>query len=99
MNSKTKTIILIHGLWTTPRIWHLFRDYYEERGHRVFTPIWPRMKGEVEEIRRDPSALAGDPRLATDFFDGAETILAELNDRLTQVYFSHSELPENARRS
>ena len=59
MNSKTKTIILIHGLWTTPRIWHLFRDYYEERGHRVFTPIWPRMKGEVEEIRRDPSALAG----------------------------------------
>jgi len=47
----------------------------------------------------DPSALAGDPRLATDFFDGAETILAELNDRLTQVYFSHSELPENARRS
>jgi pimeloyl-ACP methyl ester carboxylesterase len=59
MNSETKTIVLIHGLWMTPRSWHRFRACYEERGYRVFTPAWPRLKGEVEEIRRDHSALAG----------------------------------------
>jgi uncharacterized alpha-E superfamily protein len=42
----------------------------------------------------DPSALSGDPRLAQEFLSGAESILTELNDRLTQIYFSHSEVPE-----
>jgi len=42
----------------------------------------------------DPAALAGDPRLAREFFDGAEAILTELNNRLTQIYFTHSDLPE-----
>ncbi len=42
----------------------------------------------------DPSALAGDPQLAQEFFTGAEALLTELNNRLTQVYFSHSEVPE-----
>jgi len=59
MNGETKTIVLIHGLWMTPRSWDPFRGFYEERGYRVLTPAWPRMQGEVQEIRRDPSALAG----------------------------------------
>jgi pimeloyl-ACP methyl ester carboxylesterase len=56
---KSNTIVLIHGLWLTPRSWELFSGLYEKRGCRVLAPAWPRMKGEVEEIRRDPSALAG----------------------------------------
>ncbi|HUJ19220.1 MAG TPA: alpha/beta hydrolase [Nitrospirota bacterium] len=59
MDGKTNTIVLIHGLWMTPRSWDPFRGYYEGRGYRVLTPAWPQMKGEVEEVRRDPSALAG----------------------------------------
>lgn len=59
MNKKTNTIVLIHGLWLTPRSWESFRTYYSGRGYTVHTPPWPRMEGEVEEIRRDPSALAG----------------------------------------
>jgi pimeloyl-ACP methyl ester carboxylesterase len=59
MNSETKTIVCIHGLWMTPRSWELFRGFYEYRGYRTIALAWPRMKGEVEEIRRDPSALAG----------------------------------------
>jgi uncharacterized circularly permuted ATP-grasp superfamily protein/uncharacterized alpha-E superfamily protein len=43
----------------------------------------------------DPSALAGNPGRAQGFFTGTETILTELNDRLTQVYFSHSDVPDN----
>ena len=59
MNQATKTIVLIHGLWMTPRSWDLFREFYEMQGYRVFTPAWPRLHGEVEEVRRNPSALAG----------------------------------------
>ncbi len=59
MNEESKTIVLIHGLWLTPRSWESFRAFYEERGYKVLTPAWPRIHGEVEDIRRDPSALAG----------------------------------------
>ena len=59
MKNEIKTIVLIHGLWMTPRSWEPFRHFYEERGYEVLAPAWPRLHGEVEEIRRDPSALAG----------------------------------------
>jgi alpha-beta hydrolase superfamily lysophospholipase len=36
MNSQPKTIVLIHGLWMTPSSLDLFRDFYEQRGYRVF---------------------------------------------------------------
>ena len=59
LRAEPQTIVLIHGLWMTPRSWEAFRRYYEERGYKVFAPPWPRLRGEVEDIRRDPSELAG----------------------------------------
>src|SRR3954464_14067832 len=59
MHDKTETIVLIHGLWMTPRSWEFFRSFYESRGYNVLAPAWPRMGREVEDLRRDPSALAG----------------------------------------
>jgi len=53
------TIVLIHGLWLTPRSWEGWKARFEERGHKVLAPAWPRMDGEVEDIRRDPSVLNG----------------------------------------
>src|SRR3954453_10202368 len=52
-------IILIHGLWLTPRSWEGWKARFEARGHEGLTPAWPRMEGEVEEIRRDPSVMNG----------------------------------------
>ena len=52
-------IVLIHGLWLTPRSWEGWKARFEARGHEVLTPAWPRMQGEVEDLRRDPSALNG----------------------------------------
>jgi pimeloyl-ACP methyl ester carboxylesterase len=52
-------IVLVHGLWLTPRSWAGWRERFEERGRRVLAPAWPRMPGEVEDVRRDPSALNG----------------------------------------
>ena len=59
MKNETKTIVLIHGLWMTPRSWEPFRRFYVEQGYEVLAPAWPRLHGEVEDVRRDPSALAG----------------------------------------
>ena len=52
-------IVLIHGLWLTPRSWEGWIGRFESQGHRVLAPAWPRMQGEVEDIRRDPSPLNG----------------------------------------
>ena len=58
-NPEPRTIVLIHGLWMSPRSWEHFLCFYEAHGYRVLAPTWPGMAGEVEEVRRDPSALAG----------------------------------------
>lgn len=52
-------IVLVHGLWLTPRSWEGWKERFETRGRRVLAPAWPRMRGEVEDLRRDPSALNG----------------------------------------
>jgi pimeloyl-ACP methyl ester carboxylesterase len=57
--ATTPPIVLIHGLWLTPRSWEGWQQRFEGRGHRVLAPAWPRMQGEVEDIRRDPSPLNG----------------------------------------
>jgi pimeloyl-ACP methyl ester carboxylesterase len=53
-----ETIVLIHGLWMTPRSWERWIERYSERGHNVIAPAWPGLEGEVEELRRDPSPIA-----------------------------------------
>jgi pimeloyl-ACP methyl ester carboxylesterase len=55
----TSPIILIHGLWLTPRSWEDWKARFEQRGHAVHAPAWPRMEPEVEALRRNPSVLNG----------------------------------------
>src|SRR4051812_991013 len=57
--NEVGTIVLIHCLWVNQRSWEGWKHYYEERGYRVLTPAWPGLDGEVEEIRRDPTGIAG----------------------------------------
>jgi pimeloyl-ACP methyl ester carboxylesterase len=52
------TIVLVHGLWLTPRSWERWIERYEGRGFRVLAPSWPGMEVEVEALNTDPSALA-----------------------------------------
>lgn len=54
-----KTIVLIHGLWVTPRSWENFKRRYEARGYRVLAPAWPGVIGEPAALRRDASSLHG----------------------------------------
>jgi pimeloyl-ACP methyl ester carboxylesterase len=57
--SNKPTIVLIHGLWLTPRSWEGWIDRYHKAGYNVIAPSWPGLEGEVEAIRKDPSALKG----------------------------------------
>jgi pimeloyl-ACP methyl ester carboxylesterase len=52
-------IVLVHGLWLTPRSWEGLEGALRDRGHQVLAPAWPRMVGEVEDLRCDPSPLNG----------------------------------------
>jgi len=57
--SNKPTIILIHGLWLTPRSWEHWIDRYQKAGYNVMAPSWPGLEGEVEALRRDPTPLKG----------------------------------------
>src|SRR2546423_13369711 len=57
--SGKPTIVLIHGLWLTPRSWEGWLDRYQKAGYNVLAPSWPGLEGEVEAIRKDPSPLKG----------------------------------------
>jgi pimeloyl-ACP methyl ester carboxylesterase len=58
MGADSQTIVLIHGMWMTPRSWDNWVDHYADRGYRAIAPGWPGVK-DPEETRRDPSALRG----------------------------------------
>jgi pimeloyl-ACP methyl ester carboxylesterase len=45
MGKGSKTIVLIHGLWMTPRSWEKFHHFYQLRGYKVLAPAWPGMHG------------------------------------------------------
>ena len=55
--SAPNTIVLIHGLWMTPRSWERWVEYYGERGYRVLAPAYPGLEVEVETLREDPSPI------------------------------------------
>jgi pimeloyl-ACP methyl ester carboxylesterase len=52
------TIVLIHGLWMTPRSWEHWKERYEGRGYEVLTPAYPGFEVEVEALREDPTPIA-----------------------------------------
>jgi pimeloyl-ACP methyl ester carboxylesterase len=58
MSAESQTILLIHGMWMTPRSWDNWVDHYRDRGYQAIAPGWPGVK-DPEETRRDPSALEG----------------------------------------
>src|SRR5215212_11779828 len=51
------TIVLIHGLWVTPRSWEKWVERYEDRGYRVLAPAYSGLEVEVEALREDPSPI------------------------------------------
>ncbi|NDZ96880.1 alpha/beta hydrolase [Streptomyces sp. SID6673] len=57
-SSSPDTVVLIHGLWMTPRSWEHWVTYYENKGLRVLTPAYPGFEIEVEALRENPEVIA-----------------------------------------
>ena len=54
------TIVLVHGLWMTPKSWDTWAERFRSQGHEVIVPGWPGIDDRsVEDIRSNPTALKG----------------------------------------
>lgn len=53
------TIVLIHGLWLTPKSWEPWKARYERAGYTVVVPAFPGVSDDIAQLRRDPSGLNG----------------------------------------
>ena len=58
MSAQAPSVVLIHGMWMTPRSWDNWVDHYRDRGYNAIAPGWPGVK-DPEETRRDPAGLKG----------------------------------------
>jgi pimeloyl-ACP methyl ester carboxylesterase len=96
--STPDTIILIHGLWMTPRSWEHWIAHYESRGYRVIAPAYPGLEIEVEALRADPSPIEAVTVAAT--VEHVEGLIGELDRQpiimghsfggtITQVLLDH----------
>lgn len=56
--AATDTIVLIHGLWMTPRSWEHWVPHLAKQGYNVLTPTYPGFEVEVEALRADPDRIA-----------------------------------------
>ena len=55
---KPDTVVLVHGLWMTPRSWENWVEYYQAKGLTVLTPGYPGFEIEVEALRENPDIIA-----------------------------------------
>jgi pimeloyl-ACP methyl ester carboxylesterase len=49
---KTKTILLIHGMFMTPLCWENWIPRYQDKGYHVIAPAWPGRDQPVEMLRK-----------------------------------------------
>jgi pimeloyl-ACP methyl ester carboxylesterase len=62
---KTKTIVLIHGMFMTPLCWEHWIDRYQSKGYRCIAPPWPGRDQPIETQRKNhPDAELGKLKLS-----------------------------------
>ena len=54
---KTKTIVLVHGMFMTPLCWEHWVERYAAKGYHCVAPAWPGRERPMALQREDP----GDP--------------------------------------
>jgi non-heme chloroperoxidase len=72
-----KTIVLVHGLWMTPKSWDTWAERFRAAGHTVVVPGWPGIDDrEVADIRSNPESLKNIG--ITQIVDNYERIIRDL---------------------
>jgi len=60
MSTDKTPIVLVHGLWMTPKSWDTWAEHFRSKGHEVIALAWPGIGTRTpEDLRRDPSAFNG----------------------------------------
>ncbi len=59
-NDDEGTIMLIHGLWMTPKSWENFKERFQWLGYNVLVPAWPGHEGNIEKVRKNASEKIAD---------------------------------------
>jgi pimeloyl-ACP methyl ester carboxylesterase len=77
------TFVLIHGLWTTPRVWEHWIERFEKRDYQVLAPAYPGFEVEVEALREDPSPVTA--VTVPDTIEHLEHVISELPSPPTLV--------------
>jgi pimeloyl-ACP methyl ester carboxylesterase len=73
--SKSKTIVLIHGNFVNDKSWTDWKQYYEQKGYKVYTPANPGHDGNPAELR----AKVHPDLISTGFIDVVNNIDKLLN--------------------
>jgi len=79
---KTKTIVLIHGMFMNSLCWENWIPRYEAKGYRVLAPAWPGRDKPVETLRKNHP----DPELA-------KLKLSDVVEHMTKLIQSLDEQP------
>jgi pimeloyl-ACP methyl ester carboxylesterase len=82
----SKTIVLIHGLWLNASSWEHWVVRYRARGFEVVARSWPGVEGDIEQVRRDPSAMSHVG--VTEVVDHYDRIIREL--KAPPIIIGHS---------
>jgi alpha-beta hydrolase superfamily lysophospholipase len=61
---KSKTIVLIHGMYMTPLCWEKWIDTFDAKGFKSIAPPWPAHNGPVQALRQHPDPELGNLRLS-----------------------------------
>jgi pimeloyl-ACP methyl ester carboxylesterase len=87
MATTPPTIVLVHGLWMTPKSWTTWAERFRAAGHEVLAPAWPGIGDRTpSQVRENPEPLKGiGLKQITDHY---ERIISDLPER--PIIIGHS---------
>jgi pimeloyl-ACP methyl ester carboxylesterase len=74
----SKTIVFVHGAFMTPLCWEKMLGYFRDKGYTCLAPAWPHKDVPIEQLRKQPQALAG--LGVTEIVDHYERIIRGLDE-------------------
>ncbi len=87
-DSKSKTIVFIHGMYMTPLCWENWLSFFQTRGYRCLAPAWPGRDQPVKMLReKHPDPELGQLTLSRVLDELSRTIRA-LDDK--PILIGHS---------
>lgn len=87
MTEAKPTIVLVHGLWMTPKSWNTWAERFRAAGHEVLAPAWPGIGDRTpQQVRANPDPLKGIG--LKQIADHYEQIIAALAER--PIIMGHS---------